>query len=125
MDPKVTKLENSLIGYEIEKDLDGYNTDTFRVTFKLTNGDGNLCAIYTKNGNLVSVNENYKNLVLPNSVHNAVSKEYPSWQIADNKYNYAQENGEITTKEYRLTLIKDNKLLKIIVNPVGEILASR
>lgn len=125
VDPKVTNLENSLLKYVLDKNLDGNETDTYRVNFNLKNGDGKLCAIYTKKGNLISVIENYKNLVLPNSVSNAVYKEYPGWQIDTDKYNYSQENGEITKKEYKLTLTKDNKRLKIVVNPVGEILASR
>jgi hypothetical protein len=123
VDPKVAKLEKTFIDYDLGKNAEEF--DSSWVVFELENGNGRILATYNENGRLTSVIESYKNVVLPISISRSVYKEYPGWQIVNDKYRYSQENGENIKKEYRLTMKKDNKTQKIIVNPVGEVVAIR
>lgn len=116
-DLTVRALENKFIGYSLGKDYDGYNT--FLVIMECEKGT--LAANYNENGKLIRVVENYKDLKLPKAVIYSVFKEYPGWEITNDKYIFAQEDGDITKKEYTLKLKKDNKTQKVVVKPNGEI----
>lgn len=123
VDPKVLKLEQEFINYDLGKNAVGY--DAFYVKFELEKGKGKLEATYNENGKLTSVNEKYRKVELPISISRSIYKEYPGWQIVDNTYTYSQENGTKIKKEYSLTMTKDNKTQKIKINPAAEIVAVR
>ncbi len=123
LDPKVAQLQKIFIDSNLGKNADGF--DSILVVVKLENGQGRILATYNGNGKLTSVEETYKNVVLPISISRSVYKEYPGWQIVNDKYKYSQENGESIKKEYRITMKKDNKTQKITVIPVGEVVAIR
>lgn len=120
-DPSVRKLQSEFIAYNLGKDYEGY--DSYLVI--LEGEKGILTATYDFKGKLSSVVEKYDNTQLPPPVIYSVYKAYPGWQIVNDKYLYTQENGDITKKEYSLKLKKDNQILKLTVNPKGEIFTKK
>jgi len=117
-DLSIRQLQSEFIAYNLGKDYEGY--DNYLVI--LEGEKGILTATYDVKGKLTSVVEKYSNIELPTPVIYSVYKAYPGWQIQDDKYMYAQENGSITKKEYNLRLKKNNDVIKIKVKPNGEIL---
>ena len=118
-DPSVRNLQNEFIAYNLGKDYEGY--DSYLVI--LEGEKGILTATYDINGKLTTVVEKYNNIQLPPPVIYSVYKAYPGWQIVNDKYLYTQENGDIKKKEYNLKLKKNKEVLKLKVNPKGEILS--
>jgi hypothetical protein len=129
VDLKVTKLQDTFMAYNIDNYKEVYGADfiptNIQISFELESGDGKLLATYNEKRKLISVVENYDDVALPYNIARYVYKEYPGWQIVSDKYNYTQESGEITKKEYKFTMTKDNKTKKIKVNPVDVLVAIR
>lgn len=132
VDPRVAKLQDAFVAYDLAKNLKDYDLvqnkegyGSFQVLIELENGDGKLQATYNGKGKLITVVERYKNIQLPNSVCHQVYKEYPGWQIVEDKYKYSQEDGRNIKKEYKITMTKENKTKKIVVNPEGSFVAIR
>jgi hypothetical protein len=82
---------------------------------------GTIEAHYDGNQRLISVNETYKRVKLPAVVVASIQKEFPGWQITDDTYFYAQENGVVTKKEYNLRIENENKKRNIVVYPDGQL----
>ena len=120
-DPSIRKLESDFIAYNLGKDYEGF--DNFLVV--LQGEKGNLTATYDVNGKLTSVIEKYDNTQLPISIMYSVYKSYPGWEIVNDKYLYSQENGDIKKKEYNLKLKKNNEIIKLTIDPRGEIIAAK
>jgi hypothetical protein len=118
-DPSVTKLQSEFIAYNLGKDYEGF--DNYLVI--LEGEKGVLSATYDANGKLTSVVEKYGNVQLPPPVIYSIYKAYPGWQIVNDKFLYTQEDGDVIKKEYNLKLKKDKEIIKLKVNPKGEILA--
>ena len=118
-DPSVRKLQSDFIAYNLGKDYEGF--DNYLVI--LEGEKGILTATYDSNGKLTSVVEKYNNTQLPIPVIYSVYKAYPGWQIVNDKFLYSQENGDIKKKEYNIKLKKENEIIKLKVNPKGEIIA--
>ena len=116
-DVKVRQLQDKFIGYNLGKDLEGYNE--YLVVMEA--GENSLVATYNENGKLTRVVENYKNVRLPSSVIYSVYKSFPGWQIVNDKYLYTQKEGDIVKKEYNLRIKKDNDVRKLVVNANGDI----
>lgn len=132
VDPRVAKLQDAFLSNDLAENLNGYDLiknqegyGTFQVLLELENGEGKLQATYNEKGKLESVVEKYENIQLPNSICHSIYKAYPGWQIVENKYNYSQEDGRKTKKEYKITMTKDNKTKKITVIPEGNMVAIR
>lgn len=119
-DPSVTQLQKEFIAYNLGKDYEGF--DNYLVI--LEGKKGKLTATYDSNGKLTSVVEKYSNTQLPTPVIYSIYKSYPGWQIVNDKYLYTQENGDVSRKEYNLKLKKDKEIIKLKVNPKGEIIAN-
>jgi len=119
-DEGVLKLQSDFVAYNLGRDYQGF--DNYLVIMEGKNGV--LTATYDSNGKLTSVIEKYQNTQLPSSVSYSVYKAYPGWQIVNDKYLYSQENGEIVKKEYSLKLKKENEIIKLKVNPKGDIIAN-
>ncbi|HEY4628918.1 MAG TPA: hypothetical protein VIH02_06540 [Flavobacterium sp.] len=117
-DASVRGLEKEFISYNLGKDYEGF--DTYLVTMETLNGS--LAATYNENGKLIRVVENYKNVKLPSKVIYSIYKEFPGWQIINDKFLYTQENGDIIKKQYQLKIKKNNEVRKLVVHPNGEIL---
>ncbi|AOW09477.1 hypothetical protein [Flavobacterium gilvum] len=119
-DPSVKKLQSDFVAYNLGKDYEGY--DNFLVI--LEGEKGILTATYDANGKLTSVIEKYNNTQLPVQVIYSIYKAYPGWQIVNDKFLYSQENGNIKKKEYSLKLKKENEIIKLKVDPNGQIIAN-
>ncbi|MGX7666194.1 hypothetical protein [Flavobacterium pedocola] len=117
-DAKIKHLQDAFIAYELGKDYEGY--DNFLVTMKIKGAS--LAATYNEKGKLTRVVEKYDNVVLPMTVVYGVYRQFPGWKIENDKYLYAQEDGEITKKQYNLKLTKDKETKRIVVNSKGDIL---
>lgn len=117
-DASVRGLEEQFISYNLGKDYEGF--DSYLVTMKTENGY--LAATYNGNGKLTRVVENYKNVKLPSKVIYSIYKEFPGWQIINDKFLFTQENGDIIKKQYHLKIKKNNEVRKLVVHSNGEIL---
>ena len=117
-DEKVRKLEDSFIAYDLGKDYEGYETYLVYMEIK----GGTLTAKYNETGKLISVVENYKGVKLPSKVIYSIYKEYPGWEIVNDKYLYSQEEGDVVKKQYNLKIKKDKETRKLVVHADGEIL---
>jgi hypothetical protein len=117
-DASVRGLEEEFISYNLGKDYEGF--DTYLVTMETKNGS--LAATYNENGKLTRVVENYKNIQLPSKVIYSIYKEFPGWQIINDKFLFTQEDGDIIKKQYHLKIKKNNEVRKLVVHPNGEIL---
>ncbi|MDK2772206.1 MAG: hypothetical protein KYX68_08290 [Flavobacterium sp.] len=115
----VRNLQKYFVAYDLGKDYEGY--DTYLVMMK--NDKGTLTATYNQNGKLIRVVEKYKNVKLPDKVISSVLKAYPGWGIVDDKFHYAQADGDITKKQYHVKIKKDNKFKKLVLDPNGEIIS--
>lgn len=118
-DQSVKKLQSEFVAYNLGKDYEGF--ETYLVI--LEGEKGVLTATYDSNGKLTSVVEKYDNIQLPAAVIYSIYKAYPGWQIVNDKFLYTQESGDVTKKEYNLKLKKDKEVIKLKVNPKGEIIA--
>jgi hypothetical protein len=94
--------------------------DSYFVSFYIP--DGQILASYDKDGKLLRTVEKYKNVAIPTTVRNAVSKRFPNWGITQDVYlvNY-NESGE-TSKLYKLILENGDKRMKVKTNEKGEFL---
>ncbi|UFH35467.1 hypothetical protein [Flavobacterium acetivorans] len=118
-DPKVRKLQDRFIAYDLGKNLEGYETYLVYMEIK----GGTLTATYDEKGKLIRVVENYVNVKLPAKVIYSVYKNFPGWEIINDKYLYSQEKGDILKKQYNLKIKKGNDTKKLIVRPNGEIIS--
>ena len=116
-DLNVRKLEEKFIAYKIGKDYEGF--ENYLVVME--SDKGSLSATYNQNGKLTGVVENYENIKLPVMVMYSIYKNYPGWNIVNEKYTYSQNNGDITAKEYNLKIKKDKETLKLLVKSDGTI----
>jgi hypothetical protein len=118
-DPKVRKLEDTFIAYDLGKNYEGY--ETYLVVMEIKGGS--LSATYNENGKLISVVENYKNVKLPGDVIYSIYKKFPGWEIVNDKYLYTQKEGDVLKKQYNLKIKKGKKTKKLTVHTDGEIIA--
>ncbi|SDW86437.1 phage tail protein [Flavobacterium degerlachei] len=118
-DPKVRKLEDSFIAYDLGKNYEGFETYLVFMEIK----GGSLSATYNENGKLLSVVENYKNVKLPGDVVFSIYKKFPGWEIVNDKYLYTQKEGDVLKKQYNLKIKKGKETKKLTVHPDGEIIA--
>ena len=116
-DPKVRRLEQEFVSYDLGSDYKG--NDTYLVTMRIKNGL--LAATYNENGKLIRVVENYKNVLLPSQVIYSVYKKFPGWTIVNDKFLYTQEEGDIIKKQYNLKIKKNKDVRRLTVRPNGEI----
>lgn len=118
-DPTVRQLQEKFIAYNLGKDYAGY--DNYLVIMESKNGT--LTATYNENGKLVHVIENYKDIKLPSAVIYAVYKNYPDWEIVNDKFTYSQVEGKVDKKEYTVKLKKDREVVKLSIKSDGEIVS--
>lgn len=115
----VRNLEEKFIAYDLGKDYEGYEN----YLVMMQSEKGILYATYNSNGKLVSVVESYKNITPPSDLIYVIYKNYPGWEILNNKYLYTQKDGDILKKEYNFKIRKDNEIKKLLINSKGEIIA--
>ena len=119
--PKHVKmLEHKAASYNV-KSADFYEDmfDEYNVSFYIP--DGEILAVYDKDGKIIRSAEKFKNIVLPQPVRQAVEKRFYGWIISKDVYlvNYYPD-GENAKKLYKMTLENGNKQIKIKTTETGE-----
>ena len=94
----------------------------YEVTMKTTEGN-DLWAVYNAEGQLVETNELSTNILIPQSIMDALSKsQYKDWKIVGNreiiKY-YHEHNFSSVEQHLRITVEKDNVKRSISFNYKG------
>lgn len=117
-DASVRALEDKFIAYDLGKDYLGF--ENYLVIMETAKGS--LTATYNKNGKLLTVIENYKNVKIPNEVIYSIYKSFPRWHIIKDKYLYSQKEGDIIKKEYNLKIKKDKEIRSLVVKADGEVI---
>lgn len=114
----VEELQIKMSDFNV-KELDIYSDeyDLYDVYFIIP--EGKVLASYDNEGNLLRTIERYKNINLPQSVIEAVTKRFPNWAISKNIYlvNY-HDSGKVR-KLYKLTLENGDRRIKVKLNDLG------
>jgi hypothetical protein len=119
----VALLENKVATFDLENAefyRDEY--DYYEVTFYIP--EGNILAAYDRDGNILRTIERFKNIALPRSVRESVTKTYPNWLIVKDVYlvNYHDNLGKIT-KKYKIKLEDpQGKRIKVKMDENGNFL---
>jgi len=120
-DSRVLKLENKFIGYKIENNFHGKTNYLLLLEVE----GGALSATFDEQGKLISVVEKFENARLPENIREKLADEYPEWNLIKDKFLYVQKRGEITRKEYKIIMKKDNKIKRIVVDENGTIIRGK
>lgn len=118
-DKKVREMQKKFIGYNLGKDLEGY--EEYLVLMEAD--DAYLAATYDEKGKLKRVVEKYENVKLPRQVIFSVYKSFPEWTIVNDKYLYTQQDGDVKKKQYNLKIKKGKETKKIVVQSNGTIVS--
>jgi hypothetical protein len=94
--------------------------DEYIISFNIPKGE--ILATYDKEGRIIRTAERFKNVALPPSVREAVSKKYPEWSITKDFYlvNYYADSKNPSKKIYKLLLENGSKRLRVKTNEKGE-----
>ncbi len=115
----VQMLQEQVAMYDL-KNSDLYNDDydTYTVSFFIP--DGKILAAYDKNGEVIRTIERFKNIKLPESVQNAISKRFPNWSLVKDTYlvNY-HKNNEKVSKQYKVKLKNGKKVMRVKLTEDG------
>lgn len=113
---KIKVFQNAVANYDI-KASDVYhpkNSDNYIVNF--AEGKNHITAVYNKNGQLLTCQENYKGIKLPYDLASKLTKEYPNWGIkkvdCEIYYSNEKQQSEIV---YQVVINNENKSKKIIL----------
>ena len=106
VDISVQMLQEQVAMYDL-KNSELYNDDydTYMISFFIP--DGKILAAYDSNGEVIRTIEKFKNVKLPQSVRDAVTKRFPNWSLEKDVYlvNYHQNNEKVS-KLYKVKLKK-------------------
>ena len=111
---KIEAFQNAVANYDIKTAAvyQSKSNDTYTVDFK--DSKNKVTAIYDKEGQLISCQENYKGIKLPYSIASKITTEHPNWSIkaVDCEIQYSNENQK-SSVNYQV-VIKSNKKTKTI-----------
>ena len=83
-----------------------YEEQEYYVQFKIPQGE--ILAVYDKDGEIIRTSENFKDISLPLAVSNAIVDKYPGWKISSDIYRVTYvKDGELN-KTYKLFIEKTN-----------------
>jgi hypothetical protein len=113
---KIQEIQNLVANYNIKKS-DVYLTkvnSSYTVDFK--DEDNRITAVYDKNGQIISCEENYKEIKLPYALASKLTKDYPNWGIkkVDCKIQYTKDD-QLPIIVYQVVLNNDKKLKRISI----------
>ena len=115
---EVKELERKVANFDI-KGSEFYQDDYdfYSVNFYIP--DGHILAAYDKDGKLVRTIEKFKDIRLPKSVLNSVSKRFPGWAIYQDVYkvNYHKDKG--STHVYKMRLSNGDKKMRVKTDENG------
>ena len=112
----IMKLQNVVANYNI-KATDVYSKNsTTTYTVNLKEGNNELIAVYDKDGQLLSCQENYQEIKLPYELSSKLIKENPGWAL--NKVYCNIEYSKESEKEisYKVVLKNGKKTKTVKIN---------
>lgn len=117
---KIYTLEREASRYNVKEHplFNTNNNGRYRVGF--SKGKGRIEATYGRNGKILYARENYKNLMLPNAVREAVYEKYSDWTVRSTAYT-VYYNGKEAEKKYMVQMEKDGIKKKLKFDFEGNI----
>lgn len=112
----VTKLQSLVANYNI-KTANVYNSNrstTYTVNFE--EGNNKLVAVYDKDGQLLSCQENYQEIILPYELSSKLIKDNPGWALNEVYCNIQYNAQTETTVLYKVVLKKGKKTKTVKIN---------
>jgi len=89
-----------------------YEKQEYHVQFKIPQGE--ILAVYDKDGEIIRTSEKFKDISLPLSVSNAIVDKYPGWKISSDIYRVTYVKDGKLNKTYKLFIEKTNIGKKVI-----------
>lgn len=121
-DISVQMLQEQVAMYDLKNsELYSDDYDTYTVSFFIP--DGKILAAYDKNGEIIRTIEKFKNIKLPKSVRDAISRRFPNWSLEKDAYlvNY-HKNNEKVSKQYKVKLKNGKKVMRVKLAEGGNFL---
>lgn len=116
----VKMLEYQAASYDVKKS-EFYNDDYdgYYISFYIP--DGQILAVYDKDGKLFRTAEKFKNTKLPTTVREAVIRRFPNWTISQDIYQvHYFGDKEKADKMFKILLENGDKRMKVKLNDKGE-----
>ncbi|WP_291118794.1 hypothetical protein [Flavobacterium sp. UBA6135] len=113
---KIQTFQNAIANYDItSSDVYQPNAEA-SYTVNFNEGNNHITAIYDKDGQLVSSEENYKGIRLPYKLASKLTKEYPNWGIEKvNCQILFSSTKQESSIAYKVVLSNGKKLKKITI----------
>ena len=112
----VQNLQNAVANYNIKTSAVYLSTSESDYIVKFKQGDNVITALYNKNGQLLTCQENYKSIKLPNALAARVVQDYPNWGIkkvnCEIQYVKDKQQSDIV---YNVVINNNNKSKKIAI----------
>ena len=89
-----------------------YEEQEYYVQFKIPEGE--ILAVYDKDGEIIRTSENFKDISLPLAVSNAIVDKYPGWKISSDIYRVTYVKDGALNKTYKLFIEKTNSGERVI-----------
>jgi hypothetical protein len=121
-DINVKMLQEKVAMYDLKSSQlyeDDY--DTYYVSFYIP--EGKILAAYDKNGKVIRTVEKFKNIKLPMSVRNAITKRFPNWTLEEDVYlvTFHRDNAA-TKKQYKVKIQNKDKVVRVKIDDEGDFL---
>ncbi|OMP29917.1 MULTISPECIES: hypothetical protein [Mangrovimonas] len=91
--------------------------NTYDVNFK--SEKGSIIVSYDKDGNIVSTDEHFEDIKLPQEVRETVFKSHPGWFLLETDYYVNYDYNEPTHKYYKVKIGNGEDRLSVKVDPSG------
>lgn len=93
--------------------------DGYYITFYIP--DGEILAVYDKDGKLLRTAEKFRNTKLPAAVRDAVLQRFPNWRISRDIYQvHYYDQKDKADKTFKLLLENGDKRMKVKLNEEGK-----
>jgi len=112
---KIENLQKVVANFDIQmnKIYKSKTHSNYTVDFK--EGDNSITAIYNKNGELLSCEENYQAVKLPYFVSSKLSKDYPNWYIKKVQCDIKYTKNKEPKVTYKVAINNGNKTKNIFI----------
>ncbi|SDM00435.1 hypothetical protein [Kriegella aquimaris] len=91
------------------------------VTFK--QHGGLIFTTFDDKGKILRSNESFKDILFPKAILKSIYRAHPGWTMSSNEYLVSYSHGKDVKKSYKVLLSKGNLKKRILINPVGDLLA--
>ena len=106
---KIQKLQSVVASYKIKEQNIYQSKRNTTYTVDFSEGDNKIEAIYDKNGDLLSSEENYKTIKLPYDLSSKIAKAHPGWAFDKIQCNIKYSKDEQTHISYRVIMKQGRK----------------